>query len=109
MLQQVLERWLVDQTALHTPLGGGTRAVPATGTCWNQATHSSVACSASSRVRVFATLEFALLMQNAWPTRAEARGAIFRCIEVWYNRKRRHAPLGYFSPKAYEAPWREAA
>lgn len=37
----------------------------------------------------FATLEFDLIMQHDWHTRAEARRAIFRYIETWYNRKRR--------------------
>ena len=48
------------------------------------------------------TLEFELLMQNDWHTREDARRAIFRYIEVWYNRKRRHSTLGYISPAAYE-------
>ena len=42
----------------------------------------------------FATLEFELLMKNDWHTRDEARRAIFRYIEIWYNRKRRHSTLG---------------
>jgi len=57
----------------------------------------------------FATLEFELLMQNDWHTRAEARRAIFRYIETWYNRRRRHSTLGYVSPAAYEAQLQEAA
>jgi transposase InsO family protein len=51
----------------------------------------------------FATLEFELIMQNDWHTKAEARRAIFRYIEIWYNRKRRHSTLGYVSPAEYEA------
>ena len=51
----------------------------------------------------FATLEFELLMQNDWETRAEARRAIFRYIETWYNPRRRHSTLGYVSPAEYEA------
>ena len=57
----------------------------------------------------FSTLEFELLMRNAWQTREEARLAIFRYIETWYNRRRRHSTLGYMSPAAYEAQLREAA
>ncbi len=57
----------------------------------------------------FATLEFELLMQNDLHTRADARRAIFRYIEVWYNRTRRHSTLGYISPIAYEAQLLEAA
>jgi putative transposase len=57
----------------------------------------------------FSTLEFELLMRNDWHTKAEARRAIFRYIETWYNRKRRHSTLGYVSPAAYEAQLQEAA
>jgi putative transposase len=42
----------------------------------------------------FSTLEFELLMRNDWHTKADARRAIFRYIETWYNRKRRHSTLG---------------
>ena len=55
----------------------------------------------------FATLEFELLMQHDWSTRDDARRAIFRYIEIWYNRKRRHSTLGYISPAAYEEQVRE--
>jgi len=57
----------------------------------------------------FATLEFELLAKNDWHTRAEARRAIFRYIETWYNRKRRHSTLAYLSPTAYEAQLQAAA
>jgi len=57
----------------------------------------------------FATLEFELIMQNDWHTKDDARHAIFRYIETWYNRKRRHSTLGYISPAAYEEQLQEAA
>jgi putative transposase len=57
----------------------------------------------------FATLEFELLQKNDWRTREEARLAIFRYIETWYNRKRRHSTLGYISPAAYEEQLQAAA
>jgi transposase InsO family protein len=57
----------------------------------------------------FATLEFELIMQNDWRTKDDARHAIFRYIETWYNRKRRHSTLGYVSPAAYEEQLQEAA
>ena len=57
----------------------------------------------------FATLEFELILQSDWHTREEARRAIFRYIETWYNRKRRHSTLGYISPAEYEAQLQEAA
>ena len=57
----------------------------------------------------FATLEFELVMTHDWHTRDEARRAIFRYIETWYNRKRRHSTLGYVSPAEYEAQLLKAA
>jgi putative transposase len=57
----------------------------------------------------FSTLEFELLMRNDWHTREDARRAIFRYIEIWYNRRRRHSTLGYISPAEYEAQLQEAA
>jgi transposase InsO family protein len=57
----------------------------------------------------FATLEFELVMKHDWHTRAEARRAICRYIEGWYNRRRRHSTLGYISPAAYEAQLEVAA
>jgi transposase InsO family protein len=57
----------------------------------------------------FATLEFDLIMRSDWHTRDEARRAIFRYIETWYNTKRRHSTLGYVSPAEYEAQQLRAA
>ncbi len=57
----------------------------------------------------FSTLEFELLMRNDWHTRDDARRGIFRYIETWYNRKRRHSTLGYVSPAAYEEQLQVAA
>jgi putative transposase len=41
-------------------------------------------------------------------TREAARQAIFRYIEVFYNRTRRHSALGYLSPDAFEARYAAA-
>lgn len=57
----------------------------------------------------FSTLEFELLMKNDWHTREDARRAIFRYIETWYNRRRRHSTLGYVSPAEYEQQLQVAA
>jgi hypothetical protein len=48
----------------------------------------------------FATLELELITRHRWATRSEARQAIFRYIETWYNLRRRHSTLGYCSPVA---------
>ena len=68
------------------------------GDCWDNAVAESF----------FATLEFELIMRQRWATRADARRAIFRYIEGWYNLKRRHSTLGYVSPAIYEAQRRAA-
>ena len=57
----------------------------------------------------FATLELEQLMRHDWHTRDEARRAIFRYIETWYIRRRRHSTLGYVNPAEYEAQLLKAA
>ena len=69
------------------------------GNCWDNAVAESF----------FSTLEFELIMKNDWHTREEARRAIFRYIETWYNRKRRHSALDYVSPAEYERQLQLAA
>lgn len=50
----------------------------------------------------FATLECELIGRRRFRTQAEARVAIFRYIEGWYNPHRRHSSLGLRSPMTYE-------
>jgi putative transposase len=50
----------------------------------------------------FATLECELLNRRTFRSQAEARTAIFRYIEGWYNPHRRHSALGQRSPNNYE-------
>jgi putative transposase len=50
----------------------------------------------------FATLECELLDRYTFRTQVEARLAIFRFIEGWYNPHRRHSALGHRSPVMYE-------
>ena len=61
------------------------------GNCWDNAVAESF----------FATLE--LIVKSDWHARDDARRAIFRYIETWYNRERRHSTLDYVSPVQYEA------
>ena len=51
----------------------------------------------------FATLKTELIVRRPWPTRAQARRAVFEFIEVFYNRQRLHSSLGYLTPAEYEA------
>ncbi len=50
----------------------------------------------------FASLECELLDRRGFQTHAEARMAVFRYIEGWYNPHRRHSALDYQSPLNYE-------
>ena len=57
----------------------------------------------------FATLECELIDRRRFRTQVEARMAVFRFIEGWYNPHRRHSALGYESPVSFEANYSEAA
>jgi len=50
----------------------------------------------------FASLECELIDRSTFHSHAEARMAIFRYIEGWYNPHRRHSALGYLSPFNFE-------
>jgi putative transposase len=50
----------------------------------------------------FATLECELIDRRSWPTKTEARLALFTYIEGWYNPRRRHSALGQMSPANFE-------
>jgi transposase InsO family protein len=50
----------------------------------------------------WATLKKECAEDSIFPSRDEARKAIFEYIEIYYNRKRRHSFLGYLSPVHYE-------
>ena len=78
---------------------GMVASMSAKGDCYDNAVAESF----------FSTLEFELLMKHDWHSKAEARRGIFRYIETWYNRKRRHSTLGYVSPAEYEQQLSEAA
>ncbi len=49
------------------------------------------------------TLKAELVDRHRFPTREAAKIAIFEYVEGFYNRVRRHSPLGYQSPHDYEA------
>ena len=51
----------------------------------------------------FATLEGELLAKHRCASHVDARLAIFRYIEGWYNPHRRHSALGNRSPVHFEA------
>ena len=49
-----------------------------------------------------ASLKKDLVQRRSWPTKAEARTAVFDYIEAFYNRRRRHSTLGMLSPLEFE-------
>ncbi len=50
----------------------------------------------------FKTLKTEQVYHCRYETRNEARQSIFKYIEMFYNRQRRHSALGYLSPVAFE-------
>ena len=71
---------------------GAVASMSRKGNCWDNAVAEAF----------YSTLEFELIEGADWQTRAQARRAIFRYIEGWYNRERLHSSLGYLSPVEYE-------
>jgi putative transposase len=71
---------------------GMTASMSRVGNCWDNAVVESF----------FATLKTELPIDRAFKSRADARAAVFRYIECFYNRRRRHSSLGYISPEEYE-------
>ena len=72
---------------------GITSSMSRTGNCWDNACVESF----------FGTLKRELVYHRRYATRNEATQDIFEYIEVFYNRRRRHSTLGYYSPAEFEA------
>ncbi len=83
---------------------GVVQSMGATGICWDNAVAEAF----------FATLKKELYYRRAWATRPEARRAVIRWIEGWYNPHRMHSTNGYLSPtqkenRYYNNPGQQAA
>ena len=89
-----------DQGTQYTALAFGKRCQEAgvmpsmgsAGSCYDNALCESF----------FASLECELLDQRIFQTYADARMAVFACIEGWYNTHRRHSAIQYHSPITFE-------
>jgi transposase InsO family protein len=71
---------------------GGKQSMSATGCCYDNAITESF----------FGTLKRELIHHCSFKTRQEAQSRIFRYIEGFYNRKRRHSAINYLSPEQFE-------
>ena len=71
---------------------GITCSMSRRGDCWDNAVSESF----------FSSLKLECVHREQFVTRAEARAAIFDYIEVFYNRQRRHSPLGQVSPEEFD-------
>lgn len=60
------------------------------------------ACDSAMAESFFASLEGELIERSTFPSKAQARMAIFTWVEGWYNSRRRHIGLGYYSPLNFE-------
>ena len=69
------------------------------GNCWDNACQESF----------FGKLKGEWIQERIYSTREEAKQDVFYYIEVFYNRYRRHASLGYVSPAEYEARYKKTA
>ena len=65
-----------------------TRSVGKTGVCWDNSVAESF----------FATLKNEMYYRYRFTSRARARFAVAKYIEVFYNRKRAHSSIGYLTP-----------
>ncbi len=74
------------------------RSMGTVGDCYDNALAESL----------FATVECELLQRVRLTNREEAKTAIFRFLEGFYNRRRRHSALGYVAPVEFERSWSEA-
>lgn len=74
-------------------LSGMRQSMSRKGDCWDNAVAESF----------FASLEWELIEDADWRSRAAAGREIAEYIEIWYNRTRIHSSLGGLSPIEYEA------
>jgi hypothetical protein len=65
------------------------------GPAWRQAQHDHLS--------FFHTLKTELVMHCDYKTRDDARVSLFDCMEVFYNRQRRHSSISYQAPLPFEA------
>ena len=98
----------------HSDQGSQYTAVLFTGRCElagiTPSTGSKGDCFDNAVCESFhASIKKELLHRHSWPTKAEARTAVFEYIETFYNQRRRHSTLGYIAPALYEEQYQKLA
>lgn len=68
-----------------------TQSMSRKGDCWDNAVAENF----------FRTLKSEMVRHTRFYSILQAKAAIFEFIEIWYNRKRKHAYLGYLTPEQY--------
>lgn len=71
---------------------GGIQSMSGTGSCYDNAITESF----------FGTMKRELVHHCSFESRFEAQSQIFRYIECFYNRRRRHSSIDYQAPEEYE-------
>ncbi|WP_168205949.1 IS3 family transposase [Geobacter sp. FeAm09] len=72
--------------------------------CWRYPEHSGTGCCYDNAITesFFGTLKRELIHHCTFRSRTDAQSQIFRYIEGFYNRRRRHSAIGYQAPESYE-------
>ncbi len=68
-----------------------TQSMSRKGNCWDNAVAENF----------FRILKSEMVRHTKFYSILQAKTALFEFIEIWYNRKRKHAYLGYLSPEQY--------
>jgi len=103
----IWRRGKVNDVIVHSDQG----STYASGGYQQQLSNNKLRCSMSRKGECldnavaesfFGSLKNELVYHEDYKTRAEARQSVFEYIEVFYNRKRRHAFLNYMTPVEFE-------
>jgi putative transposase len=106
----IWRRGQVEDVIVHSDQG----STYASGGYQKQLTENQLRCSMARKGECldnavaesfFGSLKNELVYHEDYHSRAEARQSIFEYIEIFYNRKRRHAFLDYMTPVEYEAKY----
>lgn len=103
----ICRRGKVSDIIVHSDQG----STYASGVYQQQLTKNNLRCSMSRKGECldnavaesfFGSLKNERVHHEDYRTRAQARQSVFEYIEIFYNRKRRHASLNYLTPVEYE-------